>query len=132
MPFLSWEPRYSVGAAMDAEHKTWFAILNRLHDAMAQGKGRDIQQKILAEILTYTRTHFAHEETLLQTWNYPELPAHRQLHAGFIRKVQELEKKMNSGMPVLSLELMDFLRDWLSNHILTHDIKYGSWKKANG
>ena len=132
MPFLNWEPRYSTGSAMDAEHKTWFAILNRLHDAMSQGKGRDVQQKILTEILAYTRTHFAHEEALLQAWNYPELPAHRQLHITFTRKVQELEKKMNSGLPVLSLELMDFLKDWLGNHILTHDVKYGTWKKAIG
>ncbi|ABF42651.1 Hemerythrin-like, metal-binding protein [Candidatus Koribacter versatilis Ellin345] len=132
MPFLTWETRFSVGAAMDAEHKTWFGILNRLHDAMAQGKGKDVQQKILIEMVAYTHTHFAHEESFLQSRNYPDLPAHRSLHVTFTKKVRDLESKVKAGLPVLSVELMDFLRDWLQNHILTHDVKYGTWMKANG
>ncbi len=131
MPFVNWEQRYSVGAAMDAEHKNWFGILNRLHDAMAEGKGKAIQERILSEMIAYTRTHFFHEEELLQSRRYPELAPHRQLHAVFTKKVLDLEAKMKRGESVLTIELMEFLKDWLQNHILTQDVKYGAWMKAN-
>ena len=131
MAFMNWDEKYSVGCAMDVEHKTWFGILNRLHDAMQGGKGSAMQSAVLAEMVAYTRTHFAHEEALLQMRRYPDLAQHAQLHATFTRKVQALEAKLAGGGAALTIEMMDFLRDWLASHILAEDTKYGAWLRTN-
>lgn len=132
MPLMNWETKYSVGVpAIDAQHQKWFGILNRLHDAMLGGKGKEAQQAILTEMVAYTRTHFLQEELMLKAKGYPELAAHREKHVAFTQKVQDLEAKVLAGSSVLTVEVMDFLRDWLNQHILSVDTRYGLWLKAH-
>jgi len=130
MALMTWSSNYSVGLAdMDAQHRQWIAILNRLHDAMREGKAREIQGKILQEMVAYAHAHFSNEEFMLRMRSYPSLTAHQQKHVGFSVQVALLQSKMNSGNS-LTLELMDLLREWLTNHILVEDKKYGVWMKA--
>lgn len=132
MALMKWDSRYSVGVgAMDAQHQKWFDILNRLHEAMLAGKAKDAQQSILQEMVSYTRNHFLQEEIMLKNKQYPVLSAHQQLHAAFTRKVQGLEAQVPSGESVLSADVMQFLKDWLQQHILQEDTKYGAWLKQH-
>ena len=132
MALMNWENKYSVGvAAMDAQHQKWFGILNRLHEAMLAGQGEELQRSILSEMAAYTNTYFLQEEPMLKMRGYPELAEHREKHVAFTRKVQALEAKVLAGSSVLTVEVMDFLRDWLSQHILSVDTKYGAWLKAH-
>ncbi len=131
MPFMIWEDRYSVDPTMDLEHRKFFEMLNRLHEAMQSGSGRQLYDKILLELASYTRSHFRSEEAMLARRGYPELPGHQQLHRRFTARVQELENKLAAGERVLSIELLEFLRDWLSDHILGADARYGVWLKAH-
>lgn len=132
MPLMEWESRYSVGVnAMDEQHQKWFGILNRMHDAMLTGKGRDVVQSVMTEMVAYTRTHFLNEELLLKTKGYPKLAEHKEKHAAFTKQIQGLEAKMLSGAPVLTIELMDFLKNWLKDHILAEDTKYGAFVRTH-
>jgi len=36
------------------------------------------------------------------------------------------------GEIMLSVDLLNFLRDWLSTHILKEDHEYGPWMNQNG
>lgn len=131
MPLMQWDAKYSVGVqAMDAQHQRWIGILNRLHDAMLSGKGREVQQGVLNEMVAYARTHFLEEELLLKTKGYPRLAEHKEKHTTFVRQVQDLEKKMEKGAPVLTMEVMDFLKRWLTQHILAEDVQYGAYLRA--
>ena len=131
MAFITWDDRYSVDPAMDPQHKKFFEILNRLHDAMLSGAGREIHNRTLLELAAYTRTHFRSEEALLGRRGYPELVAHKQMHEGFIAQVRELESKIAAGQHVLTVDLLQFVKTWLSDHILGADAKYGAWLKAH-
>lgn len=131
MPLMQWEPRYSVGvSAMDEQHQKFFGILNRMHDAMLNGKGRDVQQAVLTELVAYTRTHFLTEELMLKTRKYPKFAEHKEKHMAFTKRVQDLEARMLGGAPVLTMEVMDFLKDWLKGHILAEDTKYGEFLRT--
>jgi hemerythrin len=128
MALMKWDRSFSVGVnEMDAQHQKWFSIINRLHDAMMTGKGRQMQETILAEMVGYTRTHFANEEALLKTRGYPKLVEHQQKHVVFTQQVQALEAKLLAGSSVLTVDVMDFLKNWLNNHILAVDTQYGDW-----
>ena len=129
---MNWTRSFSVGVAqMDAHHQKWFGILNKLHDAMLAGKAREIQQAILAEMVSYTSTHFANEESLLKMKGYPKLDEHQQKHRAFTKRVNDLKATITSGGLVLSQDVMEFLKQWLDAHILSEDVQYGTWMRLH-
>jgi len=77
--------------------------------------------------------HFAHEEKLFAQTRYPEAAAHKKQHDELTRQVLEVQAKFHRGETgTLTLEIMNFLRNWLVNHILGSDKKYGPHLNSNG
>jgi hemerythrin-like metal-binding protein len=110
---------------MDQHHKKLFDLINQLYDAMNSGKGSDVTAKILGDLINYTKFHFGAEEQLQQKYGYPNFAAHKKLHEVFTAKIAEQSEKLKSGQTVLPVSLSIFLKDWLQNHILKEDKKYG-------
>jgi len=66
MAFLNWSESYSTGiATIDLQHKKIVSFLNELYEAMQNGQGKDVVGKVLADLVIYTKTHFAAEERLM-------------------------------------------------------------------
>jgi len=126
MSLLTWSPMFSVGVKeIDDQHKKLIDLANRLNDGMAAGKGKEILDKIFQELVAYTVSHFATEERLMATHNYAETAAHKEAHKKLIETVAELKRKHDSGDNVLTSQVMTFLRDWLTKHILNTDKAFG-------
>ena len=133
MPLITWNENYSVAVkSMDEQHKKLFGLINQLHDAMAEGKAKSIIGLVLDELLNYTKTHFTAEEKVLEKVGYPGLPEQKKEHAVFINKIGEFKQKNQSGSLTVSIEVSQFLKDWLLNHILVVDKKYGSYLTEKG
>ena len=133
MPLVTWDRTYSVSVRkLDEQHQKLFALLNALHDAMRQGKGQVIVQDTLRELATYTVTHFRAEEELMRKTNYPELAAHQAEHQRFVARVTELTKDLQAGGHVTSIDLVDFIKDWLAHHIQQTDRSYSAHMNAQG
>jgi hemerythrin-like metal-binding protein len=127
---VQWNNSYSVQVdAMDAQHQRLFELINKLHDAMKQGKGREALPELFENIMQYTKTHFSAEEALLAKNNYPELAAHKLLHTELIAKLTKLQDQFKAGDFSVSMQTRDFLRDWLIEHIKGNDLKYGAFLK---
>ncbi len=128
MPLITWDDKFSVGVqSMDAQHQRWFALMNNLHDAMREGRGKAVQDAILAEMIDYTQTHFRREEELLQAKLYPNLLEHQDKHRLFTNRLFDMQSRIQKGEPVLTFDLMDSLKDWLQEHIMKEDMKYGTF-----
>jgi hemerythrin len=128
-----WSQKYQVGIGfVDTQHKQLVDIINRLHQAMHSGKGKEVLGKTLEELIQYTKSHFAAEEKVLQSSGYPEFPAHRAEHERLTFTVLEFHQKLMSNEIGLSLNVMDFLKDWLGQHILHVDMKYAPYLKEKG
>jgi hypothetical protein len=67
-----------------------------------------------------------YEEREMVRCKYPEEKLHRAEHHAFSEFAERTEKKMRGGDFVSSVELLTYLRDWLTNHIQTVDKKYGA------
>jgi len=133
MPLFNWSDKYSVGVHMfDNQHKRLVELINDLHDAMRAAKGREVLGDILKGLLDYTRMHFADEERQMTTFSYPDYAAHRVEHEKLVARVVELKAKHDSGDNTITIEVMNFLKDWLINHILVTDKKYGQFFKDKG
>ena len=133
MALIEWSKGYSVKVAQfDQEHQRLFKILNTLHSAMVEKKANEILGQILEELIQYTKTHFADEEAAMIRYGYPELERHRELHEALTAKVLDFQKEFKAGKNFLSASLMNFLNDWLVNHIKGADFRYSEFFNKNG
>lgn len=133
MTLLKWNDSFSVNIqAFDAQHHKLIGMINELHEAMRVGQGKQALQKILAGLVDYTQTHFAAEEKLMLAHNYPGYLAHKAEHDALTKKVLELQAQYQADEIVLALPVMEFLKDWLTHHILNTDKKYGPYLNRKG
>jgi len=133
MALLTWNSKYSVGVkALDTQHTVLFDILNDLHGAMMKGQGQSLTGPLLRKLVNYTRDHFSAEEAMMAAANYPGLAGHRTKHRDLTKQVEEYAARYDQGEITLSLPLLNFLRDWLTNHILQVDREYGPCLNQHG
>ena len=125
MAFMTWNESYSVKVyEIDEEHKQLFKMINDLHDAMKSGQGSTVVAKVLDRLVRYTRIHFANEEEAMARVEYPAFLSHVAVHRELTQKVEELLVKVKGGTVGVSVEVMDFLQRWLTDHIMQMDQKY--------
>jgi len=133
MELISWKDSLNVGIVeIDEQHKKLVGLINKLFEAMANGKSSEIMQSVLSELSNYVLTHFATEEKLMKQLGYEDYEYHKQEHNYFIEKLNEFKIKFSSGKASISLELLNFLKDWLLKHIIGTDRKYIPLFKENG
>ncbi len=129
---IVWSKSYSVGVSqMDREHQRLIDIINNLYAAMRSGRSRDAIGTILDELIDYTKTHFAHEEKLMQESNYEGFDEQKRCHVSLVSQVVEIQQKYHAGT-ALGQEVMTFLKGWLINHIQGLDKKYGPVMNKKG
>ncbi len=123
-----WRDEFSVGIPeIDAQHKRMVKFINDLQSAMLSGQGDDALQIIFGELFEYVQTHFDLEEGLMSQAGYPALARHRKEHKRFARKVVALRDKFRGSRLSISVEVLDFLRQWLDSHIMEFDHAYIGW-----
>lgn len=67
MSFITFDGRYKVGhAVIDRQPAGLFDAVNKLHDAMKSGAGREEIGRTLAFLRTYTVEHFSAEEASMR------------------------------------------------------------------
>jgi len=130
---FQWEDKYSVGIqSIDNQHKEIFMLLNKLLEAMKMGHANDVTIQIIQELERYAVIHFQKEEYFFQRFNYQGSAEHITEHQNFIKKIAVLKSELNSGKMILTIELLNFLRDWIEHHILVIDKKYSACFRQNG
>ena len=133
MAFINWSDRLETGISkVDQQHQKLVAMVNALYDAMKDGSGQEVLGKVLTGLVDYTRTHFAAEEALMSQFGYPGLAAHKVEHDKLTGQVAELQAQFQSGKAALTLKVANFLKDWLSGHILGVDQQYAPFLKGKG
>jgi len=132
MPLMTWTNELSVNVKeLDSQHQKLFDLINELHEAMRLGKGKEAVGPILNRLADYTKSHLSYEEKLMQSHGYPGYNGQKLTHDALTKQVMEYIAKHQDGK-VTTIEIMNFLRDWLSKHILSVDKKYASFFNSKG
>lgn len=136
MAYFSWTDDLSVGNVfIDADHRKMIDIINHLHDAMREQRGQEALDKVLFDLIIYTKGHFMREEDYMATIGYPGLDAHRHEHQMLLWKVGEQYDKFKAGKANMAIEVANFLHAWLLAHMLGSDLALAAamaeWKKRN-
>lgn len=133
MALINWSENFSVNIKeIDEQHKKLISMVNELHEAMKGGKGKEALGSIFTGLIQYVGTHFAAEEKFMSLHAYPGFTAHKAEHIKLTQKALDLQKNFQQGAPVLTIEVMNFLKDWLQTHILETDKKYGKFLNSKG
>lgn len=133
MPYINWSDNFSVRVKeIDDQHKGLIESLNALHLALRANKGREAQKQIIAAMVKYAAVHFATEEKYMEQFKYPGYRKHKLEHDRFTEKAFDLKDRFEKTGMVLTLEILNFLRDWLQNHILAADKDYSQHFTKHG
>jgi len=133
MPFIHWTDSLSVGIeSIDEQHKLLVEIINDLNDAMKSNEADQIISEIFKRMIGYTEVHFAFEENLFDSYGYKQSEAHKAQHAILINTIQSLHLKLDVGDARVGIEVMVFLKRWLTDHILKTDKSYAEFIVEQG
>ena len=133
MAFMNWSDNFAVNIKeVDNQHRKLLGLVNQLFDAMSVGKGKDVLGTVLTELINYTVYHFSTEERLFKQYGYPEFEKHKKEHDDLTRQATELKEAFDSGNKLITIDVMNFLRDWLNVHILQEDRKFGPFLNKKG
>ena len=128
MPYFEWKNVYSVGnTKIDQQHQKLFDIANRFYSAFEEEKSHDELESIFSELLDYTRFHFHDEEELMRKHQYPDLEKHREKHQQLLGLVTRLQEEFDARKIGVEVEIVRFLKTWLSGHILGIDTRYRAY-----
>ncbi len=126
------EKKMAVGVReIDTQHKNLVAMLNKLNAKMKDGKGGEAAREVLKELVSYTQKHFTTEETLMNKHSYPESPAHTSEHSKLLLQAADLETRLFAAK-TNAIEIMMFLKNWLTDHIMKTDKKFGAFLNTKG
>jgi len=128
---FEWKSEYAVNiGSIDAQHQTLFAIGRELYAAMSSGQGKAVLARILDRLVQYTAMHFAHEERLMLLHKYPDFAAHKAQHDALTKQVLAFQTEFTGGRATMAVEVLQFLKGWLENHIKVSDTAYTPCLKA--
>lgn len=127
---IEWTPSLSTGnEVIDEQHKAIFRWLAEL-DSAASDSRTLFGAYAITRLKNYTRNHFAAEEALMKASGYPALEEHIAEHESFRARLAELH--LRSIGEDISAETVQFLTDWLTNHIAKSDMAYAPYLKKAG
>lgn len=130
--FIEWNDKFLTKIKkIDNQHKVLVDIINKLHHDVIMDKNGSLINEHLMDLKIYTINHFSTEEKILKKYNYPAEKEHKEGHQKFINKVSENLFDVSSDKLAQGYRLIEFLKDWILNHILVHDMEYVSHLKKH-
>ncbi|QFY90005.1 bacteriohemerythrin [Magnetovirga frankeli] len=122
---VQWRDAFSVGDLhIDEQHSILIDTINQLASAESL-RNHNAVLMIIDELASYAAFHFDYEERLMERVGYPQLDGHKQIHQAFVTWVAKLrDEYLTYGRRPLGPRVLDYLSDWLSQHILGEDQRY--------
>lgn len=127
MAYFEWADDLVIdNGPIDDDHRHLVDLVNQLHTATTEGRGIEIVDGILDNLIAYTKGHLQREESLMASLQFPQLAQHKVYHDRFTERIDGLKQKYDAGSITVAAQLSTVLRDWLSLHIRRSDkeIKY--------
>ena len=128
MKDLAWGELLSVGVdEIDDDHRKLVDLFNILNHSVTEGDGQQYLEAVLEELINCTVWHFSHEERLMMKYGYGAYEEHKAVHKELIKSARVLQQKIIKEGGLVSSEDIEFLEHWLTEHILTADMKMGDY-----
>ena len=116
-------------ASVDTEHRRLFEIADEAYQLTKEEllvDKYDQVRHILGELKDYALKHFEHEEAYMESINYKHMFIQKVQHDQFREKINDMNlEHFDENTEKLLSEILEYLTNWLINHILEHDKQIG-------
>lgn len=131
MALLNWRDEYSIGVAqIDSEHRQLFDVINEFHDQQQGAIAANDILKMLNRLIKYSEQHFRNEEAIMRGEGYAGMDEHQQQHDKLVGAIFDIAADVEAGKSTIDMQLHTFLKNWLLDHILLHDMNFADFLKA--
>lgn len=133
MAAINWTDDLSVRiSSIDEQHKRLINLINDFYENIRLKTPKEKISDLIKEMKEYTVFHFSAEEKYFRQYNYPGYLKHKEEHDDFVRKVLDFEERYKSGKMLLSVEITNFIKEWVSHHICHTDKMYSDFLIQRG
>ena len=117
---------YKIGVELiDEQHNRLFELADKAYMLLKDEFSIDKYDKIvhiLEELKDYTIFHFKSEEEYMESINYKKLFTQKIEHEEFIKKIEAIDlRNIDDKQDESLVKILNFLNDWLTEHILKTD-----------
>ena len=122
---ITWSDDFLIGIEeLDYEHRGLVENINKLHRDLLEDVDMDRIEDTLGSIHARMQAHFALEERVMLSHEYPHYPEHKAEHERLLDEYTELMTKFERDPTLGNREaIQGVLCQWIVNHILTSDKK---------
>jgi len=132
MKYFEWKQNFSVNVKIiDAQHQHFVNILNRIYSTCQSNSFGELEV-LINELFVYAQLHFETEEKYFKKFKYSGAKEHIEEHKKIVAKVTKFLTKKNDDPIKTGFELIDFLEDWLVDHLAVMDKKYTACFNEHG
>ena len=130
---ITWRPDFATGVAIiDDQHRVLINMLNEANTKLTDRSPIADFSKIVQGLLSYAGYHFQTEDGLMNQHGYDAACAedaaqHHAQHKAFAEKVLAVQTSLTAGQRIPKADLVEFLTQWLADHILNTDRKLGKF-----
>jgi len=111
MAYLHWVPELDTGIAeIDTQHKRILDYINKLHD-LRSSPDRAALGDVIGETVDYTLSHFAFEESVIESAGYMFAGPHKKVHELVPRKEAERQSRFDADSVKAYLRMPGKQRD---------------------
>ena len=129
---LPWSDAWLVGhSTLDLEHRELVAAIERVLRASDAAQGLCA----VSAFIDHAQSHFAAEEQLMVTHQFPAAGCHADEHAKVLESAKDVESMLRNGDDGMLSDFADALAAWFPAHAEQMDSAIASWiskKKGHG
>lgn len=130
MRLFEWDSSLEINIEqIDDQHRQLFQIVNDYFLAMKEAKAYRNLSNTVSTLIDYAQRHFSVEEELFVKHSYVHTEEHLRQHADFLEKIESYRAMLDGDLArvegkSITVEVWEFMKGWLINHIKVEDMKY--------
>jgi len=124
---IKWSPDFACGIKkVDKQHKDLVEMLNDMfnHVSLNEEQEKIYFNSIIKRLIKYVKNHFKTEEKIMLKTNFTGYIAHKEAHEDFVLNILKIVNDFTEGNRFNLLDLTQFLKTWILNHIAIMDRQY--------
>jgi len=130
---IKWNDKYSVDISLiDKQHKKLFELISKAEIVEKLNNNPKNVLAILDQMTEYVLEHFEIEERYMKEFNFSGYQSHKNEHIDFTNTTLDYKNRAIGGEFQVTGEILEYLKQWIVNHIQVTDKKYIDCFKQNG
>jgi hemerythrin len=117
---------------VDLHHRVQLGLVKAVELQLAAGGDPARAAAVVAQLLDFTRVHFAAEELLMRLHRYPQADAHAEAHVRLLAQAASVAEAHRAGDPASTRDTAERLRAWLLEHVEGMDEAFDGWCARSG